>query len=419
MKAARIALVVAVVLAPAASAHADVTIGSSLSQAADATPTDCVEACTMSPTVVPGRPVTPDFNGVITRWRVRAGTVATPVRLRVVRRPNGVLGPQIGEGRARSGEVTPTAGVVRLFTTRLPIAAGDFIALECCSPAGNFTLADAGATTDRWSTTTIDGAGDALPLIGTQILVNADVEPDGDTDGFGDETQDNCPAVGNPDQGDQDHDGHGNACDTDDDGDGIPDTADVCPTVAGAPPRGCPPVASPPNRPPIVRFRAPLAGAGVGPSLRIVLDVADDRGAPVVSVFDDDGTICVLRAAPYACTWTPTGADVGRATLLASAVDAAGLSTLGIVRVRVNRFAASLTTPKAKRSKRRLRVTGRLILPAVVTRAQGCTGNVTVRVRRVRRTVALTRRCTYAARLRVRTGRPRVSFAGNSVIAPT
>ena len=86
-------------------------------------------------------------------------------------------------------------------------------------------------------------------------------------------------------------------------------------------------------------------------------------------MFDDDGTICVLRAAPYACTWNPTGADVGRATLLASAVDAGGLSTLAIVRVRVNRFTATLTR-KVRAAGRRLRVSGRLKLPAAVEAAR-------------------------------------------------
>jgi hypothetical protein len=150
----------------------------------------------------------------------------------------------------------------------------------------------------------------------------------------------------------------------------------------------------------------------------IALDAADDRGSPTVSVFDDDGTICVLRARPYACTWKPTGADVGRATLLASAVDAGGLSSLAIVRVRVSRFAATLTK-KATHRKRRTTVTGKLVLPRVVTRAQGCHGTVTVRVRHAKKTARLTGRCAYRAVLRVRTGRPRVSFAGNSVVAPT
>ncbi|MBX7147889.1 thrombospondin type 3 repeat-containing protein [bacterium] len=40
---------------------------------------------------------------------------------------------------------------------------------------------------------------------------------------------DNCPFVYNPAQEDQDHDGQGNACDTDDDADGILDTSDNCP----------------------------------------------------------------------------------------------------------------------------------------------------------------------------------------------
>ena len=113
----------------------------------------------------------------------------------------------------------------------------------------------------------------------------------------------------------------------------------------------------------MVRFKTPLAGTAVGPSQRIELEVFDDAGAPTVTVFDDDGTICTLRAAPYSCTWRPTGADVGRATLLASAVDSNNRSTLGIVRVKVARFEADLT-----RRVRGRRVTGRLVLPAAVER---------------------------------------------------
>jgi hypothetical protein len=250
-------------------------------------------------------------------------------------------------------------------------------------------------------------------------MLNADIERDDDADGYGDETQDNCPGDTN-DQTDLDHDGAGDDCDLDDDGDGQPDGADACPRIAG-PELGCPempPPAPAPNKAPTVRFRTPLAGTAIGPSFRIVLDVADDRGAPTVTVFDDDGTICTLRRAPYACTWTPTGADVGRATLLASAVDAAGLSTLGIVRVRVSRFEASLTLRQRHR-KGITRVSGRLVLPANVTRAQGCRGTVRIRLRKARRRATLTRRCTYSARLPFRPGRARVRFSGNSVIAPT
>ena len=153
----------------------------------------------------------------------------------------------------------------------------------------------------------------------------------------------------------------------------------------------------------MVRFRTPLAGTKVGRSQLVELDVADDFGAPVVTVFDDDGTICTLRAAPYSCTWRPTGADVGRATLLAGGVDVEGRSTLGIVRVTVRRFKADLKLRVKGRQ-----VTGRLVLPKAVERSLGCRGEVTVRRGKVRRITALKRNCTYsvqaAERQRARAG---------------
>jgi len=39
---------------------------------------------------------------------------------------------------------------------------------------------------------------------------------------------------------DNDRDGQGDACDSDDDNDGVPDTGDACPTLAGDGPDGCP-----------------------------------------------------------------------------------------------------------------------------------------------------------------------------------
>ena len=56
---------------------------------------------------------------------------------------------------------------------------------------------------------------------------------DSDSDGWRD-VDDNCPAVANADQADQDHDTIGDACDNDRDGDNHPNDNDNCPAVANA-----------------------------------------------------------------------------------------------------------------------------------------------------------------------------------------
>jgi Bacterial Ig domain len=401
MRAARIALLLLVVgLVSAPPAAADVTIGSDLPPPSGAT--FACASCTFAPRALAAGNVSAPSAGVITRWRVRSGTGPLPtVRLQVIRGPAGGQAVEI----AHSAEATPTPGAITEFQARLPVATGDRVGLWT-DGAAQFFAEPVGSSLDVWDPALTPAPATPQGIDPGEVLVNADVEPDVDADESGDETQDNCVGVANLGQADRDHDGRGDAC-------------DVCPDAFGAQANGCPvPATPPPNRPPTVRFRTPMAGTAIGTSFRIQLDVADDRGSPTVSVFDDDGTICVLRRAPYACTWTPTGADVGRATLLASAVDSAGLSTLGIVRVRVSRFTASLTQRQRHR-KGVTRVTGRLVLPATVTRAQGCTGTVKVRLRKARRTATLTRRCTYSARLPFRPGRARVSFGGNAVIAPT
>jgi len=110
------------------------------------------------------------------------------------------------------------APTVTTFDVRRPIAAGHRLAL-----AANADMADdayvrllgpglcwsgpqhAPGTTKEYSTNNFcDG----------EVLIRGRVEPDADKDGYGDETQDNCPTISNYTQADSDGDGKGDACDT-------------------------------------------------------------------------------------------------------------------------------------------------------------------------------------------------------------
>lgn len=80
--------------------------------------------------------------------------------------------------------------------------------------------------------TTLAGAG-SDPVCTTPACVLCGQEGELDDDGICD-GEDNCPAVSNPDQADLDHDGAGDACDSDDDGDGVPDGRDNCSSTPNA-----------------------------------------------------------------------------------------------------------------------------------------------------------------------------------------
>jgi hypothetical protein len=90
----------------------------------------------------------------------------------------------------------------------------------------------AGAFAEDSSATGINGnqASNSSPDSGANYAFVVDIDADGRRDGG-----DNCRAVANADQADDDADGVGDACDSDADNDGVENNADACPVGAVGP----------------------------------------------------------------------------------------------------------------------------------------------------------------------------------------
>lgn len=184
----------------AATAEAAVVSGANLTGAAPST-TFCGApgSCTLSLAELPLASRAPGgvraaTDGVVASWRVMSGGMveSQSIRLRLVRNQTGV-----GTGEAVT---LPTTAGIYGFATRLAVKANDQIALDLVGAKGAAGLrvvrSEAGAGMERWSPALADGAfrpADGLAS-GTELMINATIEPDADGDGYGDETQDRCPS---------------------------------------------------------------------------------------------------------------------------------------------------------------------------------------------------------------------------------
>jgi hypothetical protein len=136
------------------------------------------------------------------RWRVRAAT-AGQVRLRVLR----PVGSGRFSGAGTSSPLTlfkPTApGQDQIYSsaTRLPVVQGDYIGLNRERRSGALYAQRSGSAFDtiQFDFPLPDGESEAPDSSqkGVELLLNADIEADKDGDGYGDETQDNCPSIAN------------------------------------------------------------------------------------------------------------------------------------------------------------------------------------------------------------------------------
>lgn len=172
------------------------TIGSNLSNAADVSFSclDQVVSCTILDLSVQSDFGVP-YDGVIVRWRVKSdGAGNSPVALQVVSRPQGTV------SAFASSQPEELADGVNTFATRLPVEAGQLIAIECCDDPGERIFSNGllgQAFGQQMGPALVPGAppvGASVLLMLGEVLVNADIEADQDGDGYGDETQDACPS---------------------------------------------------------------------------------------------------------------------------------------------------------------------------------------------------------------------------------
>jgi hypothetical protein len=141
-------------------------------------------------------PIAAPSGGVVTKWKVNSGVPTAVGQKLQILRPTGV--PNQFQTVAESTPATVSLGL-NSFDTRLPIQAGDRPAVAG-APGGSVAAPlycgtgnpadEMGALTPE---STLGSTNTYPPAPGLVAAVSAIVEPDADSDGFGDETQDKCP----------------------------------------------------------------------------------------------------------------------------------------------------------------------------------------------------------------------------------
>jgi Ca2+-binding RTX toxin-like protein len=197
--------------------------------------------------------------------------------------------------------------------------------------------------------------------------------------------------------------------------------------------------AVPEDAPPAVALTNPVPGSTKSISSKtatvLAATAADDKGISKVEFYVGQRLVCTDTAAPFTCSYLPQSNELGRNVVTAVAYDTAGQTASALAQVTVPRFAPRAFSTKTSPSKDtkfpfRFTTSGKITLPANVTKALGCKGGfISVQFRAGKKTVSnrrvgLKSNCTYKSavtfripsRLHPKTLQVLVRFLGNGTL---
>ncbi len=182
----------------AAPVQAATVVGSPLTASDTGTDSCTINGdCTQWNDALPGATLTTPA-GVVTAFTVRS-SVAISARIRILRGPTTATTIVASTSFAS----IPGTNSAETVDTRLSVNAGDVVALGLAS-ANDFPFALNGGATGRCFSPSLLEPGDGTTQAsvgcsgGRELLYNATVEADADSDEYGDESQDACPTNPGP-----------------------------------------------------------------------------------------------------------------------------------------------------------------------------------------------------------------------------
>lgn len=164
--------------------------------------------CTMVSFIVPTAPngdpssQGAPMSGVITKVRIKAlgegGPATATFRLAdITPSASGDSAIATSAGTGPTVQIPADTGgdaPITQVNARLPVTAGQHLAVDGSANLNALHVSDGQKWTYIYAPPLVDGQGGRdSTLVTEELLVQADIEPDADHDGFGDETQDGCP----------------------------------------------------------------------------------------------------------------------------------------------------------------------------------------------------------------------------------